>query len=61
MLWSSVLKSKKVNEPLPQKPSLIKQELHIPDNIKWISLDPNHKNFFVGVDDEGNSIELRSF
>ncbi|MDH5163930.1 RNA-guided endonuclease InsQ/TnpB family protein [Heyndrickxia oleronia] len=52
-------KSKKLNEPLPQKPLLIKQELHIPDNIKWISLDPNHKNFFVGVDDEGNSIEFK--
>ncbi|MEK5392709.1 hypothetical protein NSQ59_20335 [Margalitia sp. FSL K6-0131] len=51
--------SKKLNEPSPQKPSLIKQETNIPDNLKWISLDPNHKNFFVGVDYEGNSIEFK--
>ena len=29
-------------------------------NIKnFISLDPNHKNFFVGIDHRGNSIELK--
>ena len=31
----------------------------IPDDVKWIALDPNHKNFFVGVDFEGNSIEFK--
>ncbi|GAA3329009.1 hypothetical protein GCM10020331_075310 [Ectobacillus funiculus] len=32
--------------------------MKLPTDISWIALDPNHKNFFVGVDHEGNSIEF---
>ncbi|WP_156520793.1 RNA-guided endonuclease TnpB family protein [Oceanobacillus sp. Castelsardo] len=44
--------------PLPTKPVLKEKKVEIPEEVKWISLDPNHKNFFVGVDDIGDSIEF---
>ena len=43
----------------PEKPVFKEQELVIPKDCKWIALDPNHKNFFVGVDYRGNSIEFK--
>jgi putative transposase len=51
-------KSKKENKQLPKKPKLIEEKIVIPNDAKWIALDPNHKNFFVGIDYKGNSIEF---
>ncbi len=51
--------AKKENREMPIKPTLESDEKEIPKNVKWISLDPNHKNFFVGVDHKGNSVELQ--
>ena len=48
--------AKKENREKPTKPVLEKEAIEIPKDVKWIALDPNHKNFFVGVDNEGNSI-----
>ena len=44
---------------MPIKPTLESDEKEIPKNVKWISLDPNHKNFFVGMDHKGNSVEFQ--
>lgn len=49
-------KSKKLIKP--EKPSIPKPD--IPNNIKWISLDPNHKNFFVGIDYLGKTFEFEN-
>jgi putative transposase len=37
-----------------------KEDIKIPraKPKKWISIDPNHKNFFVGVDNDGVSVEF---
>ena len=51
--------AKKENRERPIKPTLELDEKEIPKNVKWISLDPNHKNLFVGLDHEGNSVELQ--
>lgn len=51
--------AKKEGLELPQKPVFEEEEVVIPSDSKWIALDPNHKNFFVGVDYEGNSIEFK--
>lgn len=51
--------AKKEGLELPKKPVFQEKEVVIPKNVKWISLDPNHKNFFVGVDYKGNSIEFK--
>lgn len=51
-------KSQEEKKALPQKPVKPVQEMNVPKE-SWISLDPNHKNFFVGVDNKGNSIEWR--
>ena len=51
--------AKKENRELPEKPIFEEQEIVVPKDCKWIALDPNHKNFFVGVDYEGNSIEFK--
>lgn len=51
--------AKKENIVLPVKPVLEKEEVVIPSDVKWIALDPNHKNFFAGCDFEGNSIEFK--
>ena len=50
--------AKKEGRMLPKKPILEEQKREIPKNGKWIALDPNHKNFFVGVDYKGESIEF---
>lgn len=52
-------KAKKENSELPEKPVFIEEEVGIPKDCKWIALDPNHKNFFVGVDYKGDSIEFK--
>jgi putative transposase len=51
--------AKKEGKELPEKPTIKKVDVEIPIDCKWIALDPNHKNFFVGVDDQGNSIEFK--
>ena len=51
--------AKKENRELPEKPIFEEQEIVIPKDSKWIALDPNHKNFFVGVDYKGDSIEFK--
>ena len=51
--------AKKENRELPEKPVFEEQEITIPKDCKWIALDPNHKNFFVGVDYKGDSIEFK--
>ena len=51
--------AKKEKREKPQKPKFQEEKVEIPDNVKWIAIDPNHKNFFVGVDNEGNSIEFQ--
>lgn len=51
-------KAKKEGTILPKKPMLEEQEIEIPKEVRWIALDPNHKNFFVGVDYKGESIEF---
>lgn len=53
--------AKKENKEKPVKPVFQKDESDIPKDCKWIALDPNHKNFFVGVDYQGNSIEFKKF
>jgi putative transposase len=50
--------AKKNNQEPPEKPVLEEEEVVIPKDCKWIALDPNHKNFFVGVDYKGDSIEF---
>lgn len=51
---------KKEGLELPQKPVFEEDEITIPSDAKWIiALDPNHKNFFVGVDYKGDSIEFK--
>ena len=52
-------KSKKEGLEKPSKPEFIEPKVEIPNEVKWISLDPNHKNFFVGVDYKGESIEFQ--
>ncbi len=54
-----VNKAKKERINLPEKPIFKEEEIIIPKDCKWIALDPNHKNFFVGVDYKGNSIEFK--
>ena len=51
--------AKKEKRALPMKPVLREKEVVIPKTCKWIALDPNHKNFFVGVDYKGDSIEFK--
>lgn len=51
--------AKKEGLELPQKPVFEEQEIVVPKDCKWIALDPNHKNFFVGVDYKGDSIEFK--
>lgn len=51
--------TKEEKEKLPKKPVKPVQEREIPSDSSWIALDPNHKNFFVGVDNEGNSLEWK--
>ena len=51
--------AKKENRELPEKPIFEEQEITIPKDCKWIALDPNHKNFFVGVDYKGDLIEFK--
>ena len=51
--------AKKENRELPEKPVFEEEEIVIPKDSKWIALDPNHKNFFVGVDYKGDSIEFK--
>ncbi|MGP7817663.1 hypothetical protein [Niallia sp. 01092] len=51
--------AKKENREKPPKPKFKEETVVIPKNVTWIALDPNHKNFFVGVDFEGNSIEFQ--
>lgn len=50
-------KTKEEKEALPPKPVKPVQGLNMPKSPTWIALDPNHKNFFVGTDNEGNSVE----
>ena len=52
-------KAKKEGLELPEKPIWEEREIEIPKDCKWIALDQNHKNFFVGVDDQGGSIEFK--
>ncbi|MBZ5752697.1 RNA-guided endonuclease InsQ/TnpB family protein [Metabacillus rhizolycopersici] len=47
----------------PKKENKTKKKSNIaypvfPKGTKWVSLDPNHKNFFVAVDDQGISYEM---
>ncbi|WP_445506561.1 hypothetical protein [Niallia sp. 03190] len=51
--------AKKENREKPPKPKFKEETVVIPKNVTWIALDPNHKNFFVGVDFKGNSIEFQ--
>lgn len=51
--------AKKEKREKPEKPVMEETPIVIPDNVSWISLDPNHKNFFVGVDYKGQSIEFK--
>ena len=51
--------AKKEGSELPEKPVFEEEEIIIPEDSKWIALDPNHKNFFVGVDYKGDSIEFK--
>lgn len=51
--------AKKECNASPPKPKFKKGTAEIPKQISWVSLDPNHKNFFVAVDHEGNSIEFK--
>ena len=53
------LAKKENHQEKPKKPEIQEEKRVIPDDVKWIALDPNHKNFFVGVDFEGNSIEFK--
>ncbi|MBB6451580.1 putative transposase [Salirhabdus euzebyi] len=46
------------NKELPKKPKYVEEKVVIPTNLKWIALDPNHKNFFAGIDYKGDSIEF---
>jgi len=32
----------------------------IPTDVKWIALDPNHKNFFAGIDYLGNTVQFEN-
>ena len=50
--------AKKENLEKPEKPVFIEEEVVISEDSRWIALDPNHKNFFVGVDYKGESIEF---
>lgn len=43
----------------PEKPEFKEENIVIPEDSKWIALDPNHKNFFVGVDYKGDSVEFK--
>ena len=52
-------KAKKEGKPLPEKPIWEEKNVEIPKDCHWIAIDPNHKNFFVGVDDQGESIEFQ--
>ncbi len=51
--------AKKENRKKPEKPKLEEKQTEIPKDVSWIALDPNHKNFFVGVDHKGNSVEFQ--
>ncbi len=51
--------AKKQEKELPPKPVLEEEKVEIPSNVSWIALDPNHQNFFVGVDREGNTVEFQ--
>jgi putative transposase len=46
------LPPKPVKPIAPQKP-----KFQIPEVLSWLGIDQNHKNFFVGVDHIGNSVE----
>lgn len=50
--------AKKQGSEMPEKPVFIEEEVIVSKDCKWIALDPNHKNFFVGVDCQGESIEF---
>lgn len=43
---------------LPDKPKFKEKIVEPPENCKWAAIDPNHKNFFVLLDYEGNNIEF---
>ena len=50
--------AKKEKRELPKKPILKERKMEIPSDVKWVALDPNHKNFFVSMDYKGESIEF---
>ena len=52
-------KAKKEGKPLPEKPMREEKKVELPKECRFIAIDPNHKNFFVGVDDQGESIEFQ--
>lgn len=37
------------------------KEVSKPKNVRWISIDQNHKNFFVAIDSEGRTFEFMNF
>lgn len=50
--------AKKTNSEKPNKPQLEVKEGEIPKDCKWIAIDPNHENFFMSIDYEGNKIRF---
>ena len=52
-------RAKKEGKVLPEQPIWEEKKVEIPKECRWIAIDPNHKNFFVGVDDQGESIEFQ--
>ena len=51
-------RAKREGTILPKKPIFEEVKKELPKECKWIAIDPNHKNFFVGVDYRGESIEF---
>lgn len=51
-------KENEKNDPLPKKPVFTTEVKEPPENCKWAAIDPNHKNFFVLLDYQGNNIEF---
>ena len=58
---NQIKKQNKENEEqleMPSKPILEKEELVIPNDCKWIAIDPNHENFFMAIDHNGETIRF---
>ena len=57
-LCNQMKKDGKDKSELPKAPKLETEDAEIPEDCKWIAIDPNHENFFVGVDYMGRNIRF---